>query len=1175
MPFVAVVTLALGGTSAQAAADAAVIAPRFERVVLDEAVGIGYGVAIADVDGDGRDDLLLIDQHEVRAYVAPRFDRRAISGKLSERDHVCLAARDVDGKPGCELAVGGEWNPDDTLASGALFLLAPPADRGDAKSLWSARELPHEPTLHRMKWIVDRRGRASLVVVPLHGRGNRDGQGDGARILEYLPPTGDQTDWTTRLVDSTLHQAHNLAVVEWDGDADEELLVAAHEGVFLFDRDGERWTKRELVGPHAGHPDFRGASEVRLGRFANGRRYLATVEPFHGNSLVVYVEPAATKGIWTRRVLDDSLSEAHALACGDLLSRGDEQIVVGWRRPDARGKTGLRLFAPVTTDPPEFVHADLDDHVACEDLALGDLDGDGKPDLVAAGRASHDLVLFKNRTEPPRAFASLERAPIDVAAFARIDEAVAEALAQKRMPGCVVAIGRHDGLRFLKAYGARSLVPARTEMTTDTLFDLASLTKPLATATAIALLAERGKLSLADPLVRWLPEFAAAPTEPAAEKKRRVTLRDCLLHVAGFPPDDDLSDYDAGAAAAWAKLFSIEPASEPGAQFTYSDVGYEMLAKVVERVSGRPIDAFTRDEIYAPLKMTESGFNPGPTLRGRAAPTEPRDGAMLEGEVHDPRAAKLGGVAGHAGLFSTAGDLARYARMLLCGGQLDGVRVLQPQTVALLTTPEPIPGGGLRTPGFDAKSRYSGNRGELMTSRAFGHGGFTGTGLWIDPGLDLFVLFLSNRVHPDGKGLVNPLIGRIGTIAAAAVGRPAAGGEASDVPVDAPPAPAVEGAVRTGLDVARARGFSTLRGRRIGLVTNQTGRASDGASTFELLAHDSDLKLVALYSPEHGLGGRAEGPVADAVEPKTGLPIRSLYDGKGLLKDAFKDVDTLVVDLQDAGARCYTYVGTMVRAMEAAAGTHVRFVVLDRPDPAGGLSIEGPLPDPGEPSLTNWHPVAFRHGMTIGELANMVRAERKLDVELEVVPLDGWKRAMLFDETQLPWNDPSPNLRGVEATLLYGGLVLFEPTNLSVGRGTERPFEQIGAPWLDGRALVAALAADAASDPKGGGLPGATAMAVEFTPTTSVYSDQRCGGVRFQIADRAKLEPLRVALAVACALRRLYPKNWQYERIDALLHSRATIDALKDSKSAAEIAALWQKDVDAFKARRAPYLIYK
>ncbi len=1131
--------------------------PAFERIVLDDHVGIGYGVAVADVDGDGRRDVLLVDQHEVRWHRAPKWEAHKLCGPLTELDHVCVAARDgTAGKP-ASIAIGAGWNPGDTVNSGALFRLEPTAD---PLQPWTPIELPREPTVHRMKWL--RRGdEVGLFVLPLHGRGNVDGEGEGVRALDGLPPRAGETAWRTRLWETPLHQCHNLDVVEWDGDDDDELLIASREGLYLCDgpsTSGGPWLASQLVGPALGQPDFRGASEVRLGRFGNGRRFLATIEPFHGNALVVYVEPARELEPWTRVVVDESLADGHALACGDLFGRGDDQIVVGWRKPDRSGRTGIRIFTPAPftasdAGPPRFDMEELDDRIACEDLALADLDLDGRLDVVASGRDSHDLVLFLNRA-PPRAAATAERAPLDVARLAAIDGVVAEALAQRKLPGCVVAIGRGDGLRFMRAYGDRSLVPAREAMTVDTLFDLASLTKPIATATCLELLADEGKLALDDPLSKLLPEFTGT-----------VTLRQCLLHVAGFAPDNEIADYEEGVDAAWRRLFAQIPASEPGSWFVYSDVGYELLGKVVERVSGQSLADFTRRRLFTPLAMNESGFLPDANLKSRAAPTEPRDGAMLEGVVHDPRAARLGGVAGHAGLFSTARDLARYARMLLNRGELDGARVLSSDGVARLTTAESVAGGGRRTPGFDAHSRFSSNRGELMTSRAFGHGGFTGTGLWIDPGLDLFVIFLSNRVHPDGKGSVNPLIGRIGTIASSAVGRPRE----------------ARAPVRLGVDLLRAGGFESLRGRRVGLVTNHSGRASDGTSTIRLLAGDAaraaGVALVAIFTPEHGLDGAQDAAVKDGVEASSGVPVRSLYGERTRpTPEMLAGIDTLVFDVQDAGARCYTYVTTLGRCMEAAAEHGLRFVVLDRPDPIGGEVVAGPLPDSGRESFTNYHSIPFRHGMTVGELARMFRAEKLPSVvgaekatalALDVVAMEGWRRRDEFDATGLPWVNPSPNLRSLDEARLYPGLVLFEPTNLSVGRGTDSPFEQIGAPWLDAKAVVADLATRS--------LPGARVTAVEFTPTSSTLAGEPCRGLRVTITDRVALEPMHVALEIAEAIARRHPREWELEKMDTLLCSRATIDALRAGASTDTILARWQADAATFRERRQPFLLYE
>jgi uncharacterized protein YbbC (DUF1343 family) len=1148
--------------------------PAFERVVLDSQAGIGYGVAVADVDGDGRSDVLLVDRHEVRWYQAPRWEPRKLCGRLTELDHVCVAARDVSGDARAEVAIGAGWNPADTVSSGATFLLGATASGGDATAPQpgspappeGAVELAHEPTVHRMKWVRRRGGESSLVVLPLHGRGNANGEGEGVALLEHRPPGAGSEEWTTIRRPTQLHQTHNLDVVEWDGDEDEELLVAGREAIGLFDRAGEgeasSWTISPLVGAGRGPDGFRGASEVRLGRFANGRRFVATIEPFHGNELVAYLEPEREREPWARVLLDDSLGEGHAVACGDLFRRGDDAIVAGWRRPGRKGRTGIRIFLPERLEPPGFESIELDDRIACEDLALADLDADGRVDVVASGRDSHDVVLFlqrgAERGPPPAAALSWPRAPLDVHRLAAIEREIEAARARGELEaGCIVAVGRSDGLRFLRAVGERALVPAREPMALDTVFDLASLTKPIVTATSVAILAAEGRLALDDPLSKHLPGHESG-----------ATIRQCLLHTAGFVPDNDLSDYEGGAEEAWRHLLAQIPASEPGSAFVYSDVGYLLLGKVVERVSGRSLADFARERIFAPLSMGDTGFLPDEELRARAAPTEPRDGAMLRGVVHDPRAAKLGGVAGHAGLFSTVLDLSRFARALLRGGELDGARVLSEEALATLATPQVAPGGELRTPGFDARSRYSSNRGELFTARAFGHGGFTGAGLWIDPGLDLFVIFLSSRLHPDGKGLVNPRIGRIGTLAAAAVGRPASARARAAGEPDAEPRPPV----RAGLDVLRDEGFERLRGLRVGLVTNHSGRARDGVSAIALLsgaaARAAGVSLAAIYTPEHGLDGLADAAVRDGVETTTGAPVFSLYGERSRpTAEMLRGLDALVFDVQDAGARCYTYVSTLKRCLEAAAEHGVaRFVVLDRPDPIGGEIVEGPLPDSGRDSFTCPHPIPFRHGMTVGELARMFVAESGLGVKLEVVAMDGWRRGDLFDATGLPWVNPSPNLRSLEAELLYPGLVLFETTNLSVGRGTEIPFEQLGAPWLDAEALADDLAASAA--------PGARLAPVVFTPSSSRFAGERCRGLRITIADRAALRPMGLALQIAAALLRRHPKQWELEKLDALLCSRATIEALRAGVPPAGILARWREEAAAFADRRLPFLLY-
>ncbi len=743
---------------------------------------------------------------------------------------------------------------------------------------------------------------------------------------------------------------------------------------------------------------------------------------------------------------------------------------------------------------------------------------------------------------------------IDAARLEKIDGLVAGAIASGEMTGCVVCIGRRDGVVMLEAYGDREIEPARVPMTPDTVFDLASLTKPVATATAVMQLVEDGRLRLADPVATHLPEFAA-------RGKEKITVHDLLTHQSGLIADNPLADYDAGPAEALRRICDLEPLAAPGAKFIYSDVNFILLGMLVERLADTPLDRVFRERIATPLGMRETGFLPDAALRDRCAPTEERDGALLRGVVHDPRAAKLGGVAGHAGLFGTATDLARSARMMLGGGSLEGARVLGPQAVDLMTRSYRVPGGGERGLGWDNRTGFSSNRSDLFTAAAFGHGGFTGTALWIDPGLDLFVIFLSSRLHPDGKGNVNPLAARIGSVAAAAIVEGPAATQATG-------AASPSRAVTPGIDVLARDGFRQLAGRRVGLITNHTGRDLAGVSTARRLAAAEGVTLVALFSPEHGAAGRLElEQVPDDRDPATGLPVRSLYGAtRRPTKEMLAGIDTLVFDIQDIGCRFYTYISTLLEAMKAAAEHGVAVMVLDRPNPLGGIAMAGPLVDPGSESFVGCHPIPVRHGMTVGELALLFRAELGLDLNLEVVPCEGWRRADAFDATGLEWVNPSPNMRSLTEAFLYPGIGLLEMTNLSVGRGTDTPFEVVGAPSIDGRRLAEALVARR--------IPGVAFVPIAFTPASSKFAGEACRGVNVAITDRDAFEPVRVGLEIAASLRRLHPEEWEAEKVGVLLLNQAVLDSLVRGADIDAAIALANAGIAEFARRRSPHLIY-
>ena len=752
-------------------------------------------------------------------------------------------------------------------------------------------------------------------------------------------------------------------------------------------------------------------------------------------------------------------------------------------------------------------------------------------------------------------------AELDRARLVLLDTLVEDAIRDGRLPGAVVVVGHAGEIVYERAFGARAVDGPPEAMTPDTIFDLASLTKVVATTTSVMILVEEGRLRLRDRVATYLPEFSS-------HGKDRITIEHLLTHVSGLRPDLPLEEVFEGADTAIARAADEVPEAGPGERFVYSDINFFVLGEIVRRVTGQTLDQFARDRIFRPLGMRDTGFNPPASLRPRIAPTEPcaplawpcgGDGAvMLRGRVHDPTARRMGGVAGHAGLFSTAGDLARFCRMLLGAGTLDDVRILAPLTVARMTrvsTPPQM--ADRRGLGWDLDSRFSSNRGDLFSFGSYGHTGFTGTSLWLDPASDTFVVFLSSRLHPSGAGDVTALRGRVATVVASAVSGDSAGDAGA----------LVETPVWTGLDVLREAGFEPLVGARVGLVTNQTGRARDGATTIDLLAAAPGVELVALFSPEHGIRGVMDGPVSSSRDTRTGLPIHSLYgDTRRPTAEMLQGLDTLVVDLQDVGARFYTYATTMAYLLEAAAARGLRVMVLDRPNPIGGVDVEGPILDESSTGFTGYFPSPVRHGLTLGELARLFNTERGIGAELEVVAMRGWQRETWFDQTGLRWVDPSPNMRNLHQALLYPGIGAIEGSNLSVGRGTDTPFEQIGAPWIDGPELARELNTRR--------LPGVRVYPLRFSPSSSRFAGELCEGVFFIVTDRDAVRPVRLGLEVAAALYRLYGDQFDLDAVARLLGSRDTLARIRAGDPPWEIAAGWAEGEAAWRRLRVPYLLY-
>ena len=846
---------------------------------------------------------------------------------------------------------------------------------------------------------------------------------------------------------------------------------------------------------------------------------------------------------------------------------------------------------------------------------------------------------------------------MNAAKLDQIEALVNADIADKKLPGAVVIVGRRGKIVYRKAFGNRSLVPTVEKMTVDTIFDVASLTKPVATATSIMILVEQGKLRLNDTIGKFIPEIDD-------EQAKRVTIQQLLTHTSGYRPDFDLGEKWTGREGMLAALKKEKLRNPPGTKFVYSDIGFIVLGEIIERLTPprrydlpgtwpAPLELFTEQSVFAPIYAASTRFGPLVSFgdgvspdplrtetRRRIAPTENVKGQssylgssftgeestgdrILKGDVHDPTSARMGGVAGHAGLFSTADDLARYCQMLLNGGVVPvgggqrnagrtsrmlvaPVRVLSAQTIAMMTRPYVISETGeTRGLGWDMNTSFSQNRGELFPLGSFGHTGFTGTGIWIDRVSQTFVVFMSNRVHPDGKGDVGPLRAKVSTVVASAIEdtpiemyRLAEDIYSSQVAAQIPkfkeqveaakrvseqlsanssqPSASVssphvsKGSTLNGIDILERDQFRQLDGKRIGLVTNHTGRNLAGKSTIDVLFEAKNVKLVSLFAPEHGIRGELDTEkIDDTKDEKTGLPVYSLYkDGMRRPKpEQLKELDAIVYDIQDIGARFYTYTATLKNVMEEAAKLGKPIYVLDRPNPINGVDIEGSLAEEDKLSFIAAHTIPVRYGLTIGELGQMMNAERKIGADLRVIKMENWSRSMWFDETGQTWVNPSPNMRSLTEATLYPGIGLLETTNVSVGRGTDTPFEVVGAPWLDGQKLAKHLNERS--------LRGVRFVPVRFKPNGSVFKDEQVGGINIVITDRKSFQSVRTGIEIAAALRKLYPADWQVDRYSRLLVNAEILELVKRGETPENIERAYRASLDEFNRRRASYLLYK
>jgi uncharacterized protein YbbC (DUF1343 family)/CubicO group peptidase (beta-lactamase class C family) len=771
------------------------------------------------------------------------------------------------------------------------------------------------------------------------------------------------------------------------------------------------------------------------------------------------------------------------------------------------------------------------------------------------------------------------------AQFKALDAVIQDAIEQKQCPGAVVLVGHHGRVVYKNAYGMRSLEPTRERMTLDTIFDMASLTKVVATTPSVLRLLELGQIRLNDTVATYLPEFAQ-------NGKQDVTIRQLLTHYSGLPGDLNLKVQWSGKETAMQMAFAEQLITPPGAVFRYSDINFETLGFLVEKISGMPLDKYADAFVFQALGMKETRFLPPPAWRRRIAPTEyDENQQMLRGVVHDPSARRMGGVAGHAGLFSTAADLSKYAQALIdaINGRPQRKAFLTSLTLIKATHPEQPPDAtNLRGLGWDIDSVFSSNRGELLPLGSFGHTGFTGTSVWIDPFTNTYVILLTNSVHPNGGGSVVALRSKVANAVAEAL-------DLGKEIHDKNPLLAITGyneasagsrrmayrnaTVLSGIDVLQANHFEALKPaaegtapRKIGVLTNQTGIDTTGRRTVDILNSVSGLKVAALFSPEHGAAGLLDtAQVGNTTDAATGIPVYSVYGDTDAKKrpdvERLKELDAVVIDIQDIGVRFWTYEATMGYFLEAAAQAGIEVVVLDRPNPISGAVVSGPIADADKLFFTSYYTIPLRHGMTFGELARLFNGEKNLGAKLTVVNMQGWQRGDWFDSTGQLWVNPSPNMRSLNEATLYPGVAMVEGSNVSVGRGTDTPFEVLGAPWIKSQELSSYL--------NNRHISGVRFVPTSFTPQSAVYANQECGGVNMFVTNRLALDSPELGLEIAAALHKLYPNDFKMDRIARLVANQQTMNDLNAGVDPRFISSKWNEALEAFLPVREKYLIYK
>lgn len=718
-----------------------------------------------------------------------------------------------------------------------------------------------------------------------------------------------------------------------------------------------------------------------------------------------------------------------------------------------------------------------------------------------------------------------------------LNEALSGAVRASGAPGAVACVADLDTVYCLAAAGSRQRKPVALPATTDTPYDLASLTKVIATTTAFMTLWEQGRVDLDQPVGEVVPVPAF----------NRFTFRHLITHTSGLPAGFPWYRDATSLTEMIQRAGTVTLRTSPGARREYSDIGFMILGKAVELLVGDTLDAHCRTRFWQPLGMEHTDYRPPAAWAGTCAATEECEwrGRLMVGEVHDENAFAAGGVSGHAGLFSTAPDLMRFCRALLSG------KLLKRETLAMMIRLDHVPFYPWQGLAWKVDPWVCGSEGYLPSRRAFGHTGWTGTCVWMDLDRGLFSILLSNTCHPSRRGRDNPTLRRVFHDAIARQCYPKSSN------------------THTGLDRIVWDGFEPISGKRLALLTHRPAISEVGTGILDVLKLYPGANLRRIYSPEHGFLASAEA--GQTVKGQQGaVPIVSLYGEKKRPDPAeLADVDLFLVDLQDIGARYYTYAHTMKECLAACAQAGVPVMVLDRPNPLGSDVLEGPVAaESGSPVC--WAPVPVRHGMTLGELAMYFRdtqiKEGKLN--LTVQPLDSWLPARLHHECALPWLPPSPNIPRPETALLYVGMCLFEGTNLNEGRGTDTAFHLIGAPWLDPLRVLDAL--DPAETAGCALRPNFyTPQAIPGKAADPRFKGVRCNGIRVMPTDFARVRPFTLALALLSAIRKCHPNDFAWGPFfDTLAGGPTLRRQLEDGLRPSEIVAAAAPGIEAYRAKR-------